>query len=143
MPTDPADIEDGKTYAVFSLKIPVGSKQDRDESGNKLATYSYPPKSGYDAQSDGPIPRYPLPKYSTWSKRTGAQQKNQLTAKDPNDAVKVTHNDMFLSLVSPGSKPANMTIDVYKNQLLMIIKNTTNKVQMEQAVKMYNSLKEQ
>ena len=193
MPTDPADIEDGKTYAVFSLKIPVGSKQDRDKSGNKLATYSYPPKSGYDAQSDGPIPRYPLPKYSTWSKRTGKQQKNQLAAKaanpqavgtgdqatnitepdsnlfsggkmtgnpedvrtflegqlslnegkDPDDAVKVTHNDMFKSLVSPGSKPANMTIDVYKNQLLMIIKNTTNKVQMEQAVKMYNSLKEQ
>ena len=50
---------------------------------------------------------------------------------------------MFLSLVSPGSKPDNMTIDVYKNQLLMIIENTTNKVQMEQSVKMYNSLKEQ
>ena len=192
MPEDPADMQDGKTYAVFSLKIPEGSKQDRDEAGNKLATYSYPPKSGYDAQSDGPIPRYPLPKYATWSKRTGAQQKKRLAAqaanpraeiageqtsvteptstlftggkltgnpedvrtfvagqlslnmdKKPNDAVMETHNTMFKSLVSPGSKPDNMTIDVYKNQLLSIIENITNKSQMEQAIRVYNSLEKQ
>ena len=192
MPEDPADMQDGKTYAVFSLKIPEGSKQDRDEAGNKLATYSYPPKSGYDAQSDGPIPRYPLPKYATWSKRTGAQQKKRLanrvanpkaeiageqaavTAptstlftggkmtgnpedvrtfvsgqlslnmdKKPNDAAIETNNNMFLSLVSPGSKPDNMTIDVYKNQLLSIIENITNKSQMEQAIRVYNSLEKQ
>ena len=192
MPEDPADMQDGKTYAVFSLKIPEGSKQDRDEAGNKLATYSYPPKSGYDAQSDGPIPRYPLPKYATWSKRTGAQQKKRLAAqaanpraeiageqtsvteptstlftggkltgnpedvrtfvagqlslnmdKKPNDAAIETNNNMFLSLVSPGSKPDNMTIDVYKNQLLSIIENITNKSQMEQAIRVYNSLEKQ
>ena len=192
MPEDPADMQDGKTYAVFSLKIPEGSNQDRDEAGNKLSTYSYPPKSGYDAQSDGPIPRYPLPKYATWSKRTGAQQKKRLanrvanpkaeiageqaavTAptstlftggkltgnpedvrtfvsgqlslnmdKKPNDAAIETNNNMFLSLVSPGSKPDNMTIDVYKNELLSIIESITNKSQMEQAIRVYNSLEKQ
>ena len=193
MPEDPASIEDGKTYAVFSLKIPNGAKQDRDDAGNKLATYSYPPKAGYSEQSDGAIPRYPLPKYSTWSKRTGAQQKQLLknriaepkaveeggqdlnfvkpisklstegkmtgepadrrtfvasqlilnAKRDPSEDVKRTHNSMFRSLVSPGNKPANMTIDVYKDQLLMIIESITNKTQMEQAIQVYVSLEAQ
>lgn len=193
MPEDPAGIEDGKMYAVFSLKIPDGAKQDRDDAGNKLATYSYPPKAGYSEQSDGAIPRYPLPKYSTWSKRTGAQQKQQLknriakpevvvtgeqdlnfvkpisklstegkmtgepegrrtfvesqlslnVDRNPSEDVKRTHNDMFRSLVSPGSKPDNMTIDVYKDQLIMIIESTTNKTQMEQAIQVYVSLEAQ
>ena len=50
---------------------------------------------------------------------------------------------MFRSLVSPGNKPANMTIDVYKDQLLMIIESITNKTQMEQAIQVYVSLEAQ
>ena len=190
LPENPEDIQDDKMYAVFSLKIPIGSVQDADENGKFLPTYSYPPKAGYSEQSDGAIPRYPLPKFATWSKRTGAQQKNQLNAKassrvareqvtvvaaapsklstkgsmignpedrrtfvssqlslnidrKPNEDVKRTHNDMFRSLVSPGSKPDNMTIDVYKEKLLNIIENTTNGTQMEQAIKVYDSLEAQ
>ena len=36
-----------------------------------------------------------------------------------------------------------MTIDVYKNELLSIIESITNKSQMEQAIRVYNSLEKQ